>query len=329
MPNPYSGIGKLDTEKLLKLEICAITWNVASGFPSTAKEVEDALKSDSRTPGADIYVISLQEASHPEIYVVHLNPLNVTIAPHHSAKPWEDAFEDVLIKNGRKYAKICLHQLVGIVLLVYVRYDLFPYISEYQHDKLGIGMGRLGNKGAVSASQASVVAFRFRLFHATFVCIASHLSPHKENYSKRNKNYLDICENICFFDSSFTPNNIFDCDVLIWAGDLNYRVEFPIEDSDAMIKVIDSGEYTPLLAKDQLIAAMTEGTAFSDMSEAGAIRLTPSWTDRILYRVRPKEGPRDSTVIVSVKSFTPMDYTCVSTAIHSDHRPVRALFELE
>ncbi|GAB5372890.1 hypothetical protein AAMO2058_001702900 [Amorphochlora amoebiformis] len=329
MPNPYSGIGKLDTEKLLKLEICAITWNVASGFPSTAKEVEDALKSDSRTPGADIYVISLQE-------VVHLNPLNVTIAPHHAAKPWEDAFEDVLIKNGRKYAKICLHQLVGIVLLVYVRYDLFPYISEYQHDKLGIGMGRLGNKGAV--------AFRFRLFHATFVCIASHLSPHKENYSKRNKNYLDICENICFFDSSFTPNNIFDCDVLIWAGDLNYRVEFPIEDSDAMIKVIDSGEYTPLLAKDQLIAAMTEGTAFSDMSEAGEIKFpptfklvpdrkeakynakrTPSWTDRILYRVRPKEGPRDSTV----KSFTPMDYTCVSTAIHSDHRPVRALFELE
>jgi hypothetical protein len=105
--------------------------------------------------------------------------------------------------------------MVGCLLLVYVRADVFPYLTESQTDKLGVGMARLGNKGCV--------AFRFCMFGCSFVVVNSHLWAHRRHLAKRNRNYQDILSNVYFVDHGFETRKILDADLVIWAGDLNYR----------------------------------------------------------------------------------------------------------
>eukprot|EP00468_Gymnochlora_sp_CCMP2014_P012156 CAMPEP_0167747604 /NCGR_PEP_ID=MMETSP0110_2-20121227/4376_1 /TAXON_ID=629695 /ORGANISM="Gymnochlora sp., Strain CCMP2014" /LENGTH=541 /DNA_ID=CAMNT_0007632529 /DNA_START=114 /DNA_END=1736 /DNA_ORIENTATION=- len=308
------------------MDIVAVTWNVAATLPD-----EDSI-GEVFMASPDMYVVCIQE-------IVDLNPANTCICPHHASKPWEDAIEFELARKQLKYTKICVEQLVGIVMIVYLREELFPYMSSYQKDKLGVGIVRLGNKGAV--------AFRFELFQTTFVFINSHLTAHKEKLSKRNANYNDIVGNLCFFDDNFMARSIFDSHVLIWAGDLNYRLDYPLSETKKVISSIESKEYSPLLKKDQLKKAMNDRIAFQGLKEAGVINFaptyklykrsdvkgdaneyntkrTPSWTDRILFKLKKNYSGKGK-----VREFSALEYTSIKSAAESDHRPVRARFQLE
>ena len=84
-------------------------------------------------------------------------------------------------------------------------------------------------------------------------------------------------------------------------GDLNFRLAEDSYQHEEIVKAIEAGEYSKLLAKDQLAMARREEEAFSELSEklptfaptykfvVGSDKYDPkrrpAWTDRILYRV--------------------------------------------
>jgi len=128
-------VAEEDRNKALHLTIHCATWNVGASMPSTS-DIAKVLELKNEYP--DIYCIGLQE-------VVDLNVLNVAIRPNHAADRWERMIERVLDSKynphhkhaNEGFSKICVQQMVGLLLLVYIRADLFPYVSEFQTDSLG------------------------------------------------------------------------------------------------------------------------------------------------------------------------------------------------
>ena len=125
---------------------------------------------------------------------------------------------------------------------------------------------------------------------------------------------------------------IFDNEICILNGDLNYRID--TMGRDVVVKTIETGNYQKLLERDQLLVtrrrnpglrllALKEypitfaptykydvGTDRYDTSEK---RRVPAWCDRILYR-----GPG---------KIKQIDYQRHELRV-SDHRPVSAFFKL-
>lgn len=107
---------------------------------------------------------------------------------------------------------------------------------------------------------------------------------------------------------------ILNHDAVFWVGDLNYRLELPI---DSAIALIEAEKYTELIKHDQLRSAREKGEVFQGFEEGtlnfaptyklsrksseyekkeidGEMKVarTPSWTDRVLWRDRTSSNLR-------------------------------------
>ena len=109
--------------------------------------------------------------------------------------------------------------MVGIMLVVLMRSDHLPYLLRPQTRQHERGPYGAGNKGGV--------AFWAHLYGTPICIISSHLAAHTNKVEKRNQDYHSLRERLLFFSS---PNHEFvnplDACHTIWAGDLNYRVDF-------------------------------------------------------------------------------------------------------
>ncbi|KAF6260483.1 Endonuclease/exonuclease/phosphatase [Scenedesmus sp. NREL 46B-D3] len=129
-----------------------------------------------------------------------------------------------------------------------------------------------------------------------------------------------------------------DHDVVFWVGDLNYRIN---GNSRAVRYLLRSRLHEVLHANDQLQLQQKKGRVFQGFQEgnihfpptfkftAGTSQYSeqrvPSWTDRILWKVRvpqPWEGD------VMAPSVAQTYYTSVPEVTSSDHKPVVAGFEV-
>jgi inositol polyphosphate 5-phosphatase INPP5B/F len=140
------------------------------------------------------------------------------------------------------------------------------------------------------------------------------------------------------------PNalNILDHDAVFWLGDLNYRIDAP---PDRVISWIEAADWDALCAADQLSRQMRLVPAFRGFYEAPicfaptykvdryvdkysrdevtqALKRTPSYTDRILWR----RGLPDAAP-ASRPDLTVLRYTS-APVYSSDHRPVSATFSM-
>ncbi|GLC60378.1 hypothetical protein PLESTB_001605900 [Pleodorina starrii] len=217
-----------------------------------------------------------------------------------------------------EYVQVASKQLVGVYLSVWVRRRLLPEVRGVQVTTVATGFGGyLGNKGAVAA--------RMRLFDSSLVFVAAHLTAGEAEGDelRRNADVADILRRALFASAPDgggavamtaapaalistslgqghwpqVPAGITDHDMVIWCGDLNYRIATvptaataspvaaaggagetrPAGLTDADVRAaIRAGRLEPLLAADQLNRERAAGRVFRDWHE-GRITFLPTY----------------------------------------------------
>eukprot|EP00040_Diaphanoeca_grandis_P005099 m.31381 g.31381 ORF g.31381 m.31381 type:complete len:982 (-) comp16450_c0_seq1:290-3235(-) len=228
-------------------------------------------------------------------------------------------------------SKVCLQQ---IRLSIFVKESLQTSISHVQTQSVATGVANtLGNKGAVAVSM---------FFQNTSLCfVNSHLAAGAEKWNKRNANYKDIVTKLQLgnkkLDNVFDITNLFHH--VFWFGDLNYRINLPI---NTALAEIAANNFKELRKCDQLLQqrrarnvlygfeepAVTfkptyryeRGTrqtyAYAKQKSSGIKINVPSWCDRSLHRSYPNQFIKQTT------------YGCTTDIMTSDHSPVYATYDL-
>ena len=78
---------------------------------------------------------------------------------------------------------------------------------------LGVG----GNKGAIGCS--------VKICETRIGLVNSHLAASQSKVQRRNMNVQQILKNLQFVNNVAESQNLFEHETLIWAGDLNYRID--------------------------------------------------------------------------------------------------------
>jgi phosphatidylinositol-bisphosphatase len=297
----------------LVLQVC--TWNMGGRTPPPSEDLRAWLMSDSRP---DIVVVALQE-------IVPLSAMNILPGANASTVLlWSQALSGALQMSRDKYLHVKDEDMFGCFISVYAKQSIATHITRIASDKVKTGFkGKLGNKGSV--------LIRFNIFD-TSICIWNcHLASGNGQVSSRCSQLEDI-EQRGFQNEAVGRTKSFTVDdhnVKILVGDLNFRLD--VSNFDAR-RLVAEQNLKALLENDQLLKVKksrhhllsryiepeitfmpTYKYDFSTHNyDSSRKQRTPSWCDRILY---------------SGTDITSRAYDRVEL-LHSDHRPVYAIFDI-
>ena len=167
------------------------------------------------------YCIGLEET-------IELNPKNVLIKPKNKAELWEERISEELQKKYN-YLLQCKEQLVGVLLLFFVKATEIKYITNIHIDKLKLGFMGCGNKGCCF--------FDFEYKKYSFGFCSCHLpaGQNKKNYLDRKETFKHILE----FKVNKNIYEFYKNDFFFIFGDLNFRTKkIGLVDLQNHIKII-------------------------------------------------------------------------------------------
>eukprot|EP00923_Selenidium_pygospionis_P032156 GHVN01056810.1.p1 GENE.GHVN01056810.1~~GHVN01056810.1.p1 ORF type:complete len:1948 (-),score=268.81 GHVN01056810.1:549-6392(-) len=303
-----------------KMTVWVGTWNVAGVRVDVCLD-SWLLKDDGREQ-PDVYVVCIQE-------LVELFSLRVLI--NQSDKDRQQALETFVERSlGKRYLRVSSTSLVGLCSLVYVRTGLKDELTDLDVSVVKLGLkGNTGNKGAICV--------RMQLGLTSFCFANLHLVSGTTKCEERLQQLRTVMDQA--FQSVRAHHVFRDHDVIIVAGDMNFRVDKL--DADAILSTIRNSGVNEVLRYDQFLRCqerqippcdelceakvkfhptykLKKGTQLYDSSRA------PAWCDRVLYTgnfVRnghnTMEGPR-----LKCTSYEKCDL------LSSDHRPVMATFDV-
>ncbi|GAA5962330.1 hypothetical protein JCM21900_003091 [Sporobolomyces salmonicolor] len=317
-----------------EIRIWCTTFNVNNKLPKPdGSDVRPWIESSDI---AEILVFSFQELDLSAEAMLRYTP--------YREEAWREAIEAAMGDRRAVYEKLHSRQLVGALILIYVRRDVREHITTVSSNSFATGlMGLMANKGVVGA--------RFRYKDTPLTFLNSHLAAFTQNVNQRNAQVRDTAAQLLFpladgeSRDPWTPNlrpggerplgegsSIWDSGVLVWMGDLNYRVDLPRPE---VIRMIRSKEWDLLLRFDQLNIQKAHGLAFCEFEEAriafpptfkfdvgtsdydtGEKQRVPSWTDRILW-LSLNEG-----------DVVAESYISHPEVLLSDHKPVSAMLRV-
>ncbi|XP_051126568.1 type IV inositol polyphosphate 5-phosphatase 3-like [Andrographis paniculata] len=238
--------------------------------------------------------------------------------------------ESVIYRRRRpSYVKIVSKQMVGILIMIWVRRSLRKHIQNLNVSTVGVGiMGYIGNKGSVAVSMS---------IHQTLCCfICTHLTAGERDSDavKRNADVHEIHKRTRFnqLSSIGLPRRIYDHERIIWLGDLNYRINLSYEQT---IELIYKREWSKLVEKDQLMRELKKDHVFDGWSE-GTLSFAPTYkyhlNSEAYFGVDPKLGRRTPAWCDRILSFGGgmrlVRYKRSEVKL-SDHRPVTASYMVE
>jgi len=331
------------------LKVFSGTWNVGGSEPEA--DLSDWLLADDC--GYDVFAIGIEE-------VQPLVGMGAMTTDSSRGRDWTAHIEKTLTTVG-DYVCVCARQMVGILLLVFVKAKHENAIKGVMTTEVGTGfMYKGGNKGAIAS--------RMQIYESTFCFVACHLAAHQENVSRRNQDFSEVLRRIVFTEEKSQYSNLSallfanestitipDQDLVVWLGDLNYRIDLPLEE---VIRRLEAKDWVALLKHDQLNQALEKAHgAFLNFNE-GKISFpptykcnkhemgydvgtesqtprTPAWTDRILWKIHEKYDEMTSTGSTTDQGeefrsqfLAELDSYRRHEVFGSDHRPVSAVFNV-
>ncbi|KAI9513375.1 DNase I-like protein [Russula earlei] len=255
----------------------------------------DAPEGQVSIPEADILVMAFQEA---DLSTEAL--FNFTGVAREDA--WTAAILATLGEKAEQYEKLTSKQLVGILLIVFVKKDSRGCFTEIMESSVASGFmvsvtvfrsyaflsasqGVMGNKGAVAVrlgyrpNPTSSVPTPVPII---FTFVNSHLAAFDDQIERRNADFTEISQRIEFGPSSeyvWVPRtksreaepqvvNMYASDVLFWLKDLNYRLT--LLDADVRYTVssgLKSQAIKTLLRFDELKSSIRHSKAFTEFNE--------------------------------------------------------------
>ncbi|WAR61644.1 hypothetical protein PtB15_12B334 [Puccinia triticina] len=327
------------TSKEIKVRVC--TWNVFGKQPIGS--LQDWIVPDAEKDKSDLYVICLQEIDDtPEAFIRY--------TPQRENFWCEVAQKSIESIGMQRVIKVSSQQLVGLLIIAFVDESIAKDISNVSSTYLGTGALGMGNKGAT--------AVRLKVCDTYLTLVNSHLAAFQEQYEARNRDYLEICRRITFPTRPGPPRSlvsipqlrfpgegptapppkadIFRTGHLIWAGDLNYRLNTTYAQAKALAESPSVEDCSALLSFDQLKQQIETGKAFQQFQE-GVIEFKPTYkfdvgtnnfdtsekqripayTDRILYL----PGRVNDIQILSYDSYPSITW--------SDHKPVASTMKMK
>ncbi|XP_072285422.1 phosphatidylinositol 3,4,5-trisphosphate 5-phosphatase 2-like isoform X2 [Pyxicephalus adspersus] len=297
------------------------TWNMGGSPPPrslvswlSAKNLKGSPEEGKSCDQHDLYMIGTQE-----------NP--------QGDREWAECLRAAIISNTSKnYKVVCAHSVGGIKLVLLVKEEYEHLISHVHTSSVRTRISNtLGIRGAVGVS--------LQFNGASLGFVTCHLVSGTEKVQKRNQSYGEILRGLVLGHEALRGFQLpLRLTYLFWAGDLNYKLDMPVQD---VLQRVYSSQHQLLLPVDQLNQEREKKKIFIGFKEepitfpptcryergsrtydlqktktSGTRIAAPSWSDRILWTSYPD---------TEIKCTS---YGCAEDILSSDHAPVFGTFEI-
>lgn len=303
-----------DHSSRTQVSIHVCTWNLGGQPPRRLEQLQEWLI-DLDCEFVELLAVGFQE-------IVPLNARNVlqTENTQEALGRWNSAILSFLnAGRGVNYVHLSSISLVGLGLSLFARRDLVENhsISSVISDSVKTGFkGTIGNKGGV--------AIRCQIHETSVVIWNCHLASGLANLEARLSQLADVHGKA--FQGQRKVPKIWEHDVKILLGDLNFRLLLPNSDVRGYI---ERGEIGELLQHDQLCLIKGDSEVIKTYCEA-AIRFKPT------YKYDKDSDTYDTSKKMRVPAWCDR-ILCDGARIenyrrceirYSDHRPVCATISI-